>query len=83
DFDAAVMGMSGDLDLGQLPPLLRATGMPATGERSAMLKLVLDSVPAAYLYHARGVQGMNRRIEGVQFDIRGELATLRNWHVRH
>ena len=38
-----------------------------------------DSVPVAFLYYARGVQGMNRRVRGVRMDVRGELPTLASW----
>ncbi|MFN8667094.1 MAG: peptide ABC transporter substrate-binding protein [Gemmatimonadaceae bacterium] len=37
--------------------------------------------PVAWLYHARGVQGMRRRLHGVRIDLRGELATLASWSV--
>jgi peptide/nickel transport system substrate-binding protein len=40
-----------------------------------------DQVPVAWLYHARGVQGINRRLQGVHFDLRGELATLQEWSL--
>ena len=40
-----------------------------------------DRVPVAWLYHARGVQGLRRRLHGVRFDLRGELATLHDWSV--
>ena len=83
DFDAAVMGTAGDLDLGQLAPLLRTTGITSDGDRETLLQRFADSVPVAFLYHAGGVQGMNRRITGVQMDIRGELATLQNWRISH
>ena len=66
DFDAAVMGISGDLGLGQLAPLLTTTGLAHTSDRAAMLRLFADSTPVAFLYHAGGVQGMNRRVRGVQ-----------------
>jgi peptide/nickel transport system substrate-binding protein len=81
DFDAAIMGISGDLGRGQLSPLLTTAGVAHPSDPDAMLRLFTDSVPAAFLYHARGVQGMNRRIMGVHMDIRGELATLHAWHV--
>ena len=81
DFDAAVMGSAGDLELGQLAPLLRTAGMAASGSRTELLRRISDSVPVAFLYHAGGVQGMNRRVAGVHMDIRGELATLHEWRV--
>jgi peptide/nickel transport system substrate-binding protein len=36
-------------------------------------------MPAVWLYHARGVQGVSRRLDGVVMDLRGELATLHEW----
>jgi peptide/nickel transport system substrate-binding protein len=81
DFDAAVMGISGDFGLGQLAPLLNTAGVAHSEDRDSMLQLFADSVPAAFLYHARGVQGMNRRVLGVRMDLRGELATLHEWHI--
>jgi peptide/nickel transport system substrate-binding protein len=35
----------------------------------------------AWLYHARGVQGMNRRVLGVRMDMRGELPTVATWRI--
>jgi peptide/nickel transport system substrate-binding protein len=35
--------------------------------------------PVAWIYHARGVQGMRRRLRGVQMDLRGELVSLTRW----
>ena len=40
------------------------------------------SMPVAWIYHARGVQGASRRLEGVTMDLRGELATLATWRVK-
>ena len=81
DFDAAVMGNAGDLDWGQLAPMLRTSGLSTEGDRFALHKRITDSIPAAFLYHARGVQGMNRRVTGVHMDLRGELATLHDWRA--
>jgi peptide/nickel transport system substrate-binding protein len=82
DFDAAVMGIPGDLGLGHLVPLGVTAGLraEATGER--LVSLLQDSVAAVFLYHARGVQGMNRRVRGVVMDLRGELVTLSQWWVQ-
>jgi ABC-type transport system substrate-binding protein len=38
-------------------------------------------VPAVWLYHSRGVQGLARRLQGVTMDLRGELATVTRWTV--
>jgi peptide/nickel transport system substrate-binding protein len=37
--------------------------------------------PAAWIYHARGVQGVSRRLAGVRMDLRGELVTLADWSL--
>ncbi|HET9275978.1 MAG TPA: ABC transporter substrate-binding protein, partial [Gemmatimonadales bacterium] len=76
DFDAAVMGVSGDLGLGHLAPLVTLSGLRPDGDGEKLVRLVGDSAPAAFIYHARGVQGMNRRVRGVRMDLRGELVTL-------
>jgi peptide/nickel transport system substrate-binding protein len=39
-----------------------------------------EAMPVAWLYHARGVQGRSRRLQGVVMDLRGELATVTQWH---
>lgn len=39
------------------------------------------AMPVAWVYHARGVQGASRRLQGVTMDLRGELATVASWHV--
>lgn len=82
DFDAAVLGISGDLQLGYLRALLDVAGVAAPGAGRALLPVFRDSMPAAFLYHARGVQGMNRRVRGVRMDLRGELVTLPQWTTR-
>jgi peptide/nickel transport system substrate-binding protein len=46
--------------------------------REVQLALARD-VPAVWLYHARGVQGVSRRLRNVSMDLRGELATLHEW----
>lgn len=42
---------------------------------------LLRDAPAAWLYHARGVQGASARLQGVRMDLRGELATVARWRV--
>ena len=81
DFDAAVMGIAGDLGLGHLPRLLELAGLRPDGDREKLLRLFSDSLPAVFLYHARGVQGINRRVRGVRMDLRGELVTISQWTV--
>jgi peptide/nickel transport system substrate-binding protein len=81
DFDAAVLGISGDLSYGHLGRLLGVSGMAAGGTTDSLLARIVDSAPAAFLYHARGVQGINRRVQGISMDLRGELVTLSQWWI--
>lgn len=38
-------------------------------------------MPAAWIYHSRGLQGIARRMQNVRMDLRGELASLTRWTV--
>lgn len=54
-------------------------------QRAALGEIQRDlarDVPAVWIYHARGVQGLSRRLTGVRMDLRGELPTLLGWSVR-
>ena len=81
DFDAAVLGIPGDLGLGYLAPLASLAGLRAPDDGAAAQRMFADSLPVAFLYHARGLQGMNRRVHGVTMDLRGELPTVHDWWV--
>jgi peptide/nickel transport system substrate-binding protein len=82
DFTAAVMGVPGDLGLGFLQPLGRVTGIAIPGDPAEAQRVFAEQLPVAWLYHARGVQGMNRRVLGVRMDLRGELPTVATWRVQ-
>lgn len=79
DFQAAVMGIPGDLGLGYLGTIGDLTGLPVPADPAAAQRLFASQVPVAWLYHARGVNGMNRRVHGVVMDLRGELPTVARW----
>lgn len=81
EFDAAVLGISGDLALGHLARILGIAGLSAEGAPVELAGRIQDSAAAAFLYHARGVQGVNRRVKGITMDLRGELVTLSQWWV--
>lgn len=81
DFDAAILGIPGDLGLGYLRPLAELTGMLPGDTPAETARVLADSAPVVFLYHARGVQGMNRRVRGVRMDVRGELATVHEWRI--
>jgi peptide/nickel transport system substrate-binding protein len=82
DFEAAVTGVTGDPALGYLARLGDVTGIPVPADPVAAQRVFAERVPVAWLYHARGVQGMNRRVLGVRMDLRGELPTIASWQVR-
>jgi peptide/nickel transport system substrate-binding protein len=81
DFQAAVLGIPGDPGLGYLAPLAELAGLRPVRDPAAAQQLFADSTPVAFLYHARGLQGMNRRVRGVTMDLRGELVTVHDWWV--
>lgn len=82
DFQAAVLGTPGDIGLGYLAPLARLSGLePPSIAPVDLLHFFPEELPVAFLYHARGVQGINRRVQGVQLGLRGELATVSRWTV--
>lgn len=81
DFDAAVMGIPGDPALAYLERLLALAGIAASGDPAEAQRRFADSIPVAFLYHARGLQGMSRRLRGVTMDVRGELVTAARWSV--
>jgi peptide/nickel transport system substrate-binding protein len=80
-FDAAVLGTPGDLGLGYLGPLAALAGLQVPADPAAAQHMFADSLPVAFLYHARGLQGMSRRVHGVTMDLRGELPTVHDWWV--
>ncbi|MCA0376516.1 MAG: peptide ABC transporter substrate-binding protein [Gemmatimonadetes bacterium] len=60
----------------------RAEPDQAAGAWLAVDMQLAESAPVAWLYHARGVQGRARRLEGVTMDLRGELVTVARWRRR-
>ncbi|HEY6807273.1 MAG TPA: ABC transporter substrate-binding protein, partial [Gemmatimonadales bacterium] len=81
EFTAAVTGIAGDPGLGYLAPIGALTGIPVPDDPAAAQRLFARELPVAWLYHPRGVNGMNRRIRGVRMDLRGELATVSRWEA--
>jgi len=52
--------------------------------RRAWLAVQADlarNAPAVWIYDARGVQGVSRRLHGIQMDLRGELVTVHDWSI--
>jgi peptide/nickel transport system substrate-binding protein len=81
DFQAAVLGTAGDPGLGYVANLADLAGMRAPADPAQAQQLFRDSLPVVFLYHARGVQGLSRRVQGVRMDLRGELPTISAWHT--
>jgi peptide/nickel transport system substrate-binding protein len=79
EFDAAVMGIPGDVGLGYLAPIAQVAGVAAPSDPVAAQRYFAAEAPVAWLYDARGVQGMNRRLRGVTMDMRGELVSIAHW----
>ncbi len=66
--------------LDSLLSLARSSPNSTAGDAwSRVNNLLIDSMPVAWLYHARGVQGRSRLLLGVQMDLRGELVTVSRW----
>ncbi len=81
DFAAAVLGVPGDLGLGFLQSLGPVTGIAIPSDPAAAQRVLAEALPVAWLYHARGLQGVNRRVLGVRMDVRGELPTVASWRI--
>lgn len=70
-----------------LDSLLNAAALAGTSATRASawarVSASLDSAaPVAFVYHARGVQGRAKSLEGVVMDLRGELTTIARWSRR-
>lgn len=88
---SALYGADGPLAYaGYAPPALRhaferarrATSEDALANAWRDVQVMLGAgEPTAWLYHARGVQGVSRRIQGLRMDLRGELAGIARWRM--
>lgn len=87
-FDSRLAG--GTLDYGAFhrpgidSALARARRAPDDAARVAwadVQRLLEREMPVAWVYHARGVQGIARRLENVHMDLRGELVSLVHWKL--
>ena len=48
----------------------------------AVQQILSDSVPVAWLYHSRGVQGLSARLHNVTMDLRGEMVSITDWSIQ-
>ena len=81
DFTAAVMGIPGDPGLSFVGTLGDLSGVTLPDDPGDAQRVLAETHPVVWLYHARGVNGMNARVQGVRMDVRGELPTLARWFV--
>lgn len=81
DFQAAVTGTPGDAGLAYLTTLADEAGLRVPPDPALAQQMFRDSLPVAFLYHARGLQAMNHRVHGVRMDLRGELPTVAAWRT--
>lgn len=79
EFMAAVVGVPGDLALGHVATFAQLAGVRVPAEPAAAQRALTQALPVAFLYHARGVVAMNRRVRGVRMDLRGDLPTVARW----
>ena len=56
-------------------------GAPRREAWAAVQRAVDSLAPATWIYHARGVQGVSRRVQGARMDLRGELVTVHAWSL--
>jgi peptide/nickel transport system substrate-binding protein len=59
-----------------------ASGEPARIDAWRAAQRVLnDSMPVAWLYYSRGVQGVSARLRNVTMDLRGEMVSISDWSI--
>ena len=76
----------GDYHTPQLDSLFgRVRAATTSTELTAVWRMVQAElgrdVPAVWIYHARGLQGISRRMLNVHMDLRGELTSLTQWSI--
>ena len=58
-----------------------APGAEAPGAWQDVQAELVRDMPAVWIYHARGLQGIARRMQGVRMDLRGELVSIAAWNA--
>ncbi|MDQ6886682.1 MAG: peptide ABC transporter substrate-binding protein [Gemmatimonadota bacterium] len=53
----------------------------ARGAWGAVQSELAVQIPAVWIYHSRGVQGLSRRLRHVVMDLRGEMVSVARWSV--
>jgi peptide/nickel transport system substrate-binding protein len=51
------------------------------GAWHAVQRVLNDSMPVAWLYYSRGVQGVSARLRNVTMDLRGEMVSIADWSI--
>ena len=68
-----------DLDAALIAARAADAGQPSREAWQRVDALLQRDMPAAFVYHARGVQGRSRRLQHVVMDLRGELTSIARW----
>jgi peptide/nickel transport system substrate-binding protein len=55
--------------------------MPTMKDPAIAQRWFGDSIPVAFIYHGRGLQGITRRLRNVTMDVRGELVSAARWRI--
>mgnify|MGYP000075102811 CR=1 FL=1 len=86
-FDPVAAGGALDFGAARPAPLTAAFARLRAGADTSLRSLAWreviaildDSVPATPIFHSRGVQGLSKRLQHVQIDLRGELFSAARW----
>ena len=70
-----------DLDLALQVAREAATESEVRSAWHEVQRILARDYPCTWLYHARGLQGANRRISNAEIDLRGELAGIARWRL--
>ncbi len=49
----------------------------------AVQRVLEESMPVAWVYHSRGVQGLSARLRDVTMDLRGEMVSVADWSIQN
>lgn len=73
----------GDYHTPQLDSLFAETRVASAATLPNLWRAIqtelMNAMPAVWIYHARGVQGIALRMQGVRMDLRGELVSVKEW----
>ena len=76
----------GDYHTAQLDSLFAVARRASEADQPRVWRAVQEvlarDVPAAWIFHSRGLQGVSRRVQNVTLDLRGELESVARWQLK-